>query len=80
MLTNKIFNASALRHYDLLLNTGRHSTASAPRYERICSLLRTNQLPDTTASAPRYGRACSQRRHEITGQTLRMTMLSALRY
>ena len=50
------------RHYDLLSNTGRHSIASAPRYDRVCSQMRTNQLPDTTASAPRGGRACSQRR------------------
>ena len=53
------------RHYDLLSNTGRHSTASAPRYERVCSLLRTNQLPDTTASAPRCGRAWDGVRRQV---------------
>ena len=68
------------RHYDLLSNTGRHSIASAPRYERVCSLLRTNQLPDTTASAPRGGRACSQIRSRLGAETVASRPVCAERH
>lgn len=48
--------------------------------QRTPCRVQTQHGPEAAVAAPRGGRACSQRRHEIIGQTLRMTMLSALCY
>lgn len=58
------YNYIVILSYHLSANAIPRSTVSAPRDERICSLIRTSLVPDSNVAAPRDERVCSQIRKQ----------------